>query len=89
VGLCFEGRVGDDRRLLSLGLSVEAALGRVAAPVLRAGRMVRHRPFDCVRFIPSFSKPAGRRRVGSHQARARSGTTAPNPELPHPERPLR
>lgn len=35
VGLSFEGLDGSDSRLLGLGLSVEAVLGRLPAPVLR------------------------------------------------------
>jgi mandelamide amidase len=35
VGLSLDGLVGEDTALLSLGLSVEAALGRLPGPVLR------------------------------------------------------
>ncbi len=35
VGISFEGLVGDDSRLLGFGLSLEATLGRLPAPVLR------------------------------------------------------
>jgi len=35
VGLSLEGMVGEDSALLGLGLSVEAALGRVPGPASR------------------------------------------------------